>query len=60
MNTGFEGVDRILIRGVNWVGDTILTYPAVQRLKAGLSTVPFSRPCSREPGRSLEDLSVRG
>jgi len=33
MNTGFEGVDRILVRGVNWVGDTILTYPAVQRLK---------------------------
>ena len=35
MNTGFEGVDRILIRGVNWVGDTILTYPAVERLKKG-------------------------
>ncbi len=35
MNTGFKGVDRILIRGVNWVGDTILTYPAVQRLKVG-------------------------
>jgi heptosyltransferase-2 len=25
---------RVLIRGVNWVGDTILTYPAVQNLKA--------------------------
>jgi len=24
---------RILVRGVNWVGDTILTYPAVQQLK---------------------------
>lgn len=27
-------VNGILIRGVNWVGDTILTYPTVQRLKA--------------------------
>jgi heptosyltransferase-2 len=26
-------VNRILVRGVNWVGDTILTYPAVQQLK---------------------------
>ena len=25
--------NRILIRGVNWVGDTILTFPTVQRLK---------------------------
>ena len=24
---------RILVRGVNWVGDSILTYPAVQQLK---------------------------
>ena len=24
---------RILVRGVNWVGDTVLTYPAVQQLK---------------------------
>jgi heptosyltransferase-2 len=29
----FSGVNRILVRGVNWVGDTILTYPAVQKLK---------------------------
>ena len=35
MLTDFEGVDRILIRGVNWVGDTILTYPAIQKLKVG-------------------------
>jgi len=27
-------VNRILVRGVNWVGDTILTYPAVEGLKA--------------------------
>jgi len=27
-------VNRILVRGVNWVGDTILSYPAVQQLKA--------------------------
>jgi len=27
------GVSRILVRGVNWVGDTVLTYPAVQQLK---------------------------
>lgn len=33
MSTDFKKMDRILIRGVNWVGDTILTYPAVQRLK---------------------------
>jgi len=26
-------VNRILVRGVNWVGDTVLTYPAVQQLK---------------------------
>ena len=26
-------IDRILVRAVNWVGDTILTYPAVRRLK---------------------------
>jgi heptosyltransferase-2 len=29
----FSGVNRILVRGVNWVGDTILTYPTVQKLK---------------------------
>jgi heptosyltransferase-2 len=33
MGTDFDKVDRILVRAVNWVGDTILTYPAVQRLK---------------------------
>jgi len=27
------GINRILIRGVNWVGDTVLSYPAVQQLK---------------------------
>jgi len=34
MTTDFDKVDRILIRAVNWVGDTVLCYPAVQRLKA--------------------------
>jgi len=29
----FSQCDSILVRGVNWVGDTILTYPAVQQLK---------------------------
>jgi heptosyltransferase-2 len=29
----FRQVKRILVRGVNWVGDTVLTYPAVQQLK---------------------------
>ena len=29
-----KGVSRILVRGVNWVGDTILTYPTVQKLKS--------------------------
>ena len=33
MNADFDKIDRILVRAVNWVGDTILTYPAVQRLK---------------------------
>jgi len=28
-----DGMNRILVRGVNWVGDTILTYPAVEGLK---------------------------
>jgi heptosyltransferase-2 len=26
-------INRILVRGVNWVGDTVLSYPAVQQLK---------------------------
>jgi heptosyltransferase-2 len=30
----FSQVNRILVRGVNWVGDTILSYPTVQQLKA--------------------------
>ncbi len=29
----FQKVNRLLIRGVNWVGDTILTYPSVQQLR---------------------------
>jgi heptosyltransferase-2 len=29
----FRGVNRILVRGVNWVGDTVLSYPTVQQLK---------------------------
>ncbi|OGP92904.1 MAG: lipopolysaccharide heptosyltransferase II [Deltaproteobacteria bacterium RBG_16_48_10] len=33
MKADFEKIDRILVRAVNWVGDTVLTYPAVQRLK---------------------------
>ena len=34
MSADFGKVDRVLVRAVNWVGDTILSYPAVQRLKA--------------------------
>ncbi len=30
----FSQVNRILVRGVNWVGDTILSYPTVQQLKS--------------------------
>jgi heptosyltransferase-2 len=30
----FSQVNRILVRGVNWVGDTVLSYPTVQQLKA--------------------------
>jgi heptosyltransferase-2 len=33
MKSDLKGVRRILVRGVNWVGDTVLTYPAVQQLK---------------------------
>jgi len=29
----FNQVNRILVRGVNWVGDTVLSYPTVQQLK---------------------------
>jgi heptosyltransferase-2 len=29
----FKHCNRLLVRGVNWVGDTILTYPTVQKLK---------------------------
>ena len=33
MKTDFSQVNRILVRGVNWVGDTVLSYPTVQQLK---------------------------
>ncbi|NWG04142.1 MAG: lipopolysaccharide heptosyltransferase II [Syntrophaceae bacterium] len=33
MKGDFKQINRILVRGVNWVGDTILTYPTVQQLK---------------------------
>ncbi len=33
LNPEFSKVNRILVRGVNWVGDTILTYPTVQALR---------------------------
>jgi heptosyltransferase-2 len=33
LKRGFNQVNRILVRGVNWVGDTVLSYPAVQQLK---------------------------
>lgn len=33
MKHDFSQVSRILVRGVNWVGDTILSYPTVQQLK---------------------------
>jgi heptosyltransferase-2 len=33
LESKFNHVNRILVRGVNWVGDTILTYPTVQKLK---------------------------
>ena len=29
----FSNVNRILVRGVNWVGDTVLTYPSVHGVK---------------------------
>jgi len=33
LKTDFSQVNRILVRGVNWVGDTVLSYPTVQQLK---------------------------
>lgn len=33
MDINFDKVRRVLIRGVNWVGDTILTLPAVQAIR---------------------------
>jgi heptosyltransferase II len=33
LKTDFTQVNRILVRGVNWVGDTVLSYPTVQQLK---------------------------
>lgn len=33
MKFDLNKVNRVLVRGVNWVGDTILTYPTVQGLK---------------------------
>ncbi|MDO9123149.1 MAG: hypothetical protein Q7V12_01860, partial [Deltaproteobacteria bacterium] len=33
MKSDFSNVNSILVRGVNWVGDTILTYPSVQGVK---------------------------
>jgi heptosyltransferase-2 len=33
LKADFSRVNRILVRGVNWVGDSVLSYPAVQQLK---------------------------
>jgi len=33
MKKDLKQVNRILVRGVNWVGDTVLTYPTVENLK---------------------------
>jgi len=33
LKSDFSRVNRILVRGVNWVGDTILAYPSVQGVK---------------------------
>jgi heptosyltransferase-2 len=33
VRTDFNNINRILVRGVNWVGDTILTYPTLEALK---------------------------
>ncbi len=33
MKPDLSQVHRILVRGVNWVGDTVLSFPAVQQLK---------------------------
>lgn len=33
LRADFSNIHRILVRGVNWVGDTILTYPTLEILK---------------------------
>lgn len=33
LNPEFKKIGRILVRGVNWVGDTILTYPSIRGLR---------------------------
>jgi len=33
LSPALGGINRILVRGVNWVGDTVLSYPTVQQLK---------------------------
>jgi len=29
-----EGIDKILIRGTNWIGDAVMTLPAVSSIRA--------------------------
>lgn len=52
MKRDFSQVNRILVRGVNWVGDTVLSYPTVQQLK---TLFPKSHLAVLIPG-SLVDL----
>ncbi|MCF7669286.1 MAG: hypothetical protein K9N48_05875, partial [Verrucomicrobia bacterium] len=37
-----DGVERILIRGVNWLGDAVMTMPALMRLRAAFPEARIS------------------
>src|SRR5262245_10534030 len=34
MQPGLIKIDRIIVRGANWVGDAVMTLPALERLRA--------------------------
>jgi hypothetical protein len=55
-----EGVNRILVRGVNWVGDTVLSYPAVEGIRNLFPKAHLAGSCSGVPGRFVEDRPLCG
>ena len=51
MKSDLKQAGRILVRGVNWVGDSILTYPTVQKLK---TLVPHCHLAMLVPGHLVD------